>query len=528
MIRRPPLRRAAFALALPAVLGAVRAGAAIGTTETMSVTPAGNVGSAASDVPHVSATGRFVVFDSYAVDLMDGGNSNVGHVFLRDRDADTTEIVTLNSAGQPANGVSFTPYVTPDGRFVVFHSHATNLDGADANGETRDVYLRDRVLATTERISVSTAGVQGDRESAFGTVSDDGRFVAFSSSARNLVGDDLNGMNDIFVRDRTTGTTERVSIGLAGDPDGFSSGIPVISGDGRFVAFASQAKNLVRKDTNNTSDVFVFDRATRTTERVSVTRTGKQTNNSSQGPWISANGRFVAFESFATNLGVKMAEGHRGIHIHDRILHRTDPVSTPPRGSKLDRSSFTPSVSDDGRVVAFVSQASVLVAGDTNDEMDAFVVDRMTGVTERVSRTSAGGQIVDPVTAGRVSRDGRTVVYGTADPSIAPNDANGATDVFAVGLDLPPGNQPPVARAGDDRSIVSPTKKTKVQLDGTASTDPEGTKLKFKWLLAGKSLSTSSRPKLSLVAGVHTLTLVVTDKKGLLGIDDVVITILAE
>jgi Tol biopolymer transport system component len=213
----------------------------------------------------------------------------------------TTERVSLGPGGAQGNGDSAFPAISPGGRFVAFQSEANDLVAGDTNG-SRDVFVRDRQMGTTRRVSVGQGGVQGDYSSYGPAISADGRFVAFRSSASNLVPSDTNGSPDVFVRDRRTRTTRRVSVGQGGVQGDSSSQSPALSTHGRFVAFASEATNLVPGDTNESGDVFVRDRRTRKTERVSVGRNGAQTNSNSFSPSISADGRFVAFSSDATNL----------------------------------------------------------------------------------------------------------------------------------------------------------------------------------------------------------------------------------
>jgi Tol biopolymer transport system component len=184
--------------------------------------------------------------------------------------------------------------VSADGRYVAFHSEATNLVAGDTNG-SEDVFVRDRVTGTTERVSIATGGAEGNGHSSAESISADGRFVAFESQASNLVSGDTNGQADIFVRDRQTGTTERVSRATSGAQGNSLSGGPAISADGRFVAFLSFSTNLVPGDTNGHYDIFVRDRLNGTTERVSVATGGTQADGDSYSPAISADGRYVAF-----------------------------------------------------------------------------------------------------------------------------------------------------------------------------------------------------------------------------------------
>jgi Tol biopolymer transport system component len=187
----------------------------------------------------------------------------------------------------------------------------------DTNNNS-DIFVHDRKTGTTERVSVDSAGNQGNSFSEGASVSRDGRFVAFTSVASNLVPGDTNGRSDIFIHDRKTGTTERVSVDSAGNQGNTSSFQPSISRDGRFVAFRSLASNLVPGDTNNNSDIFVHDRKTGITERVSVDSAGNQANDSSSEPSISRDGRFVAFQSFDSNLVPGDTNGVLDIFVHHR------------------------------------------------------------------------------------------------------------------------------------------------------------------------------------------------------------------
>ena len=221
-----------------------------------------------------------------------------------------------------ADGESSSPAISADGRFVAFVSFATNLVPGDSNGRG-DVFVRDRLTQTTERVSVDSAGTEGNSGSDGPSISANGRFVVFWSDATNLVRGDTNGVADVFVRDRLTRTTERVSVDSAGNEGNGASGLHShseysISADGRFVAFVSSATNLVPGDTNGAADVFVHDRLTRTTERVSVDSAGNEANSSSFDPVISADGRFVAFSSAATNLVPGDTNEQPDVFVRDR------------------------------------------------------------------------------------------------------------------------------------------------------------------------------------------------------------------
>jgi Tol biopolymer transport system component len=302
-----------------------------------------------------------------------------------------TERVSVSSSGAQGNSPSYCPSISADGRFVAFESYAGNLVPGDTNGFL-DVFVRDRLTGRTERVSVSSAGAQGNGQCGlsgevfrYSCISADGRFVAFCSSASNLVPGDTNANWDVFVRDRLTARTERASVSSSGAQANSHSGSVSISADGRFVAFESSASNLVPGDTNGYWDVFVRDRLTGATERVSVSSAGVQGNDRScWWPSISADGRFVAFGSSASNLAPGDTNGWADVFARDRLTGRTERVSVSSAGEQGDRDSALPSISADGRFVAFVSRAA-LVPGDGHYGYDVFLRDRVRGTTEALS-----------------------------------------------------------------------------------------------------------------------------------------------
>jgi Tol biopolymer transport system component len=303
----------------------------------------------------------------------------------------------------------------------------------DTNGK-RDVFVYDLLTRTTSRVSVDSEGRQANGPSFGPVISADGRFVAFESAATNLVPGDTNGFSDIFVRDLTAGTTTRVSVDSAGRQANGKSFRPVISADGRHVAFESVATNLVPGDTNGLSDVFVRDLMTGKTTRVSVDSVGRQANGPSSSAAISADGRFVAFESDATNLVVGDTNGKRDVFVYDLLTRTTSRVSVDLAERQANGPSFNAAISGDGRFVAFESDASNLVPGDSNLKRDVFVRDLMAGTTTRASVDSAGRQANGSSSGASISGDGRFVVFDSDAFNLVPNDTNGKQDVFVHDL----------------------------------------------------------------------------------------------
>lgn len=347
------------------------------------------------------------------------------------------EVISSNRRGVTGEGPSQGPAISADGRFVAFLSDAIDLLPLNDRNGVRDVFLRDRAADQTVLISRARDGSEANGPShpaglASPAISADGCLVAFSSRASNLIENDGNGIEDIFVRDRCAERTERVSVGFdGGDPNG-SSRDPDISSDGRYVVFQSLASNLVEGDTNGFSDIFVYDRDTGTTRRVSIADgTGEQGNGGSVIPAISGDGQVVAFESVATNL-TGNADGKRHIFLHEIETGRTVLVSANASGTPGNLPSFGPDLDFDGSVVAFKSDASNLVPGDTNGVADTFVLDRDQMVIERVSVDDFGNQARSLSAHPSVSADGRWVVFPSSDDFLDPGDGNRQMDVFVV------------------------------------------------------------------------------------------------
>jgi Tol biopolymer transport system component len=427
-------RHGALILAVVIVAGiGMDVGSAAGAvTERVSLSATGTQANGGSFAPAISADGRFVAFESAASNLVAGDTNRQLDVFVRDRVTGTIERVSMSSAGVQADGASGEEAISPDGRFVTFVSGASNLVAGDTNG-LDDVFVRDRATGVTERVSVSSTERQANDSSfcSFGSViSADGRFVAFNSSASNLVAGDTNRRWDIFVRDRKMGTTQRVSVSSAGKQANYDSFGGTISADGRSIAFDSQASNLVAGDTNGHFDIFVRNRTTGRTRRVSVSSTGIQGNGRSREPAISADGRLVVFTSFASNLVPDDKNGKTDVFVRNRATHRTRRVSLSSGGAEANGPSNDAAISADGSLVAFRAHASNLVARDTNRRWDIFVHERATGRTRRVSVSLAGAQANGRSRWPAISADGRVVAFVSYASNLVPDDTNNQPDAF--------------------------------------------------------------------------------------------------
>ncbi len=316
-----------------------------------------------------------MAFESNASNLVAGDSNATWDIFVHDRETGETTRVSVAGDGTQGSEQSLSPAISAEGRFVAFASLAPNLVPGDTNG-TWDVFVHDRGAGETTRVSVAGDGAQGNAGSRGPAISSDGRYVAFSAAASNLVPEDTNTVRDVFVRDRELGTTERVSVGGGGLQASDESNEASISSDGRFVAFRSAAPNLVPGDSGLWYDVFVRDRDAATTERVSVSTFGVQGTDDSGGPSISAEGRFVAFWSDTFDLVTGDWNGRRDVFVRDRVAGTTEMVSLSSLGEAGNAHSGEPVIGGGGRFVAFPSSASSLAPHDSGSFEDVFVRDR--------------------------------------------------------------------------------------------------------------------------------------------------------
>jgi Tol biopolymer transport system component len=401
--------------------------------------------------------------------------------------------VSVDSAGAQANGDSRRDEMSSDGRFVVFESDATNLagetgglflkdlqtgavtrvgvDGGNASisndgrfiafdsgaanevvGDTNgffDIFVFDGQSGLTTRVSVDSSGAQSNANSTSTAISDDGRHVAFSSEATNLVSGDTNNAQDIFVHDRQTGQTRRVSVASNAAEANGSSGAMDISADGRFVTFSSAATNLVAGDTNGKADIFVYDLQAGSTTRVSVNSSGAQADGGGADPAISGDGRYVVFLSDSGNLDAR-ADEYRGkdlVYVHDRQIGQTTLASVASDGSILTVGLFDqPTISRDGRYVAF----SFYDKGNNNGILHIWVRDIQTGESRSVENGNASSS------SSSLSADGKIVAFSSGASNLVSGDTNGAGDIFVREVVYGPERNPTVASVTPDCGFSTP------------------------------------------------------------------------
>ena len=479
--------------------------AAPGGTRRVSLSSGGGEGDGVSEYPAISADGRYATFHS-ASKLVTADTNVLRDVFVRDRQTAATERASVTSNGvQSVSGDSVQPAISADGRYVVFVTFATDLVPGDTQlcllpvdpepieYNCPDVLAHDRVTGATVLISLSSGGAQGNGDNMFPDISGNGRYVAFQSPATNLVAGDTNvfcqndpdpeldNCGDVFVRDRDTDvdgifdepgdvSTIRVSVSTSGTQGNEESHDASISSSGRYVAFTSKATNLVAGDTNvfcqndpdpeldNCGDVFLRDRDTDvdgtfdeagdvSTIRVSVRNNGTEGNGDSDLADVSSDGRHVVFSSDATDLVTGDTNGQTDVFVRNRDTNTTKRLSLSTSGVQGNNWSYAPAISSDGRFVAFGSAASNLVASDTNGKTDVFVRDRDTNrdtdpdgpfdepgevSTTRVSvstsdyRPEGNGESGDAA----ISSDGNQVAFWSVASNLVADDHNGVDDVF--------------------------------------------------------------------------------------------------
>jgi len=384
---------------------------ATGATELVSQRPNGNAGNGIAVQPDVSGDGRYVVWSSNASALVAGDTNGTWDVFLRDMVTGTTSLISRDHLGNLANARSDGPRITPDARFVVFESDAS-LVPADSNGQ-KDVYRLDRSTGQLTLVSVTSTGVQGDGWSYHGAIASNGLHIVFTSGATTLVAGDTNSQVDMFLKDMLTGALTRVNVSSGGVQANNESTWPSISGDGSTITYCSAASNLVPGDSSGNWDLFGYDVATGVTTRLNVQPSGLQANSYVRSPTaLSEDGNVVVYASLSTNLVAGDTNGKQDIFLRDRAAGVTTRVSLDLAGDEVNGDCFVPHMTPDGNVLTYTSDATDIVAIDSNGRRDIFAV---TFVTNIGSPHCAGANMPN-------STGVRGILTATGSTSVAAND----------------------------------------------------------------------------------------------------------
>jgi len=396
-----------------------------------------------------SADGRFVAFVTRATNFSDDDPDNRYDVFVRDRFERTLDLVSIGSAAEVSDGDSRFPSISADGRFVAFESTASTFDPTDLNAQ-RDVYLRDRENGTTTLVSRALAGGAGNGSSGFPAVSNDGRWIAFVSDATNLVEGDTNNEQDVFLHDALLGTTRRVSVTETGAQSaGGVVGQPAMSTDGKTIAFASRASDIVSADPADFADVFVYDRCSGMVLLASRTPDAGFPTGNSLSPTISADGRRVAFSSLAEDILPDLANGYEDIFLYDLDRDETTLVSVSTTGEVGAGDSYSPSIDARGRTVVFASAAANLAADDPDGSvLDLYARDTLTERTTRQSLSWLDEETLLPITPWRLADDGNWASLASPDDLLTPDDENAVQDDYLRWI-----GDPCIEREPNDRFI---------------------------------------------------------------------------
>lgn len=407
------------------------AGAGHGVTTKVSTAPSGGISDGNGRWAALAGDGSHVAFTSEARNLVAGDTNGVADVFVRNLQTGLVIRASVASDGSQANGVSNgRASVSGDGRYVAFVSGASNLVDGDVN-EADDIFVRDLKDGRTVRASLTDSGEEG-KGADFPSISADGRYVAFHSLSP-LVPEDTNGAADVYVRDLVSHRTHLASVADDGHVSRGNSYHPSISGDGSRVSFETWGDRLAPGDPpQSVSSIYVRDLRAGRTYKASITNPGApdwDAPGHSIFSTISANGRFVAFSS--TERLVPHPVGAFQLIVTDLESGYVEVASVSNDGSWGNTQTWEgPSLSADGRYVAFFSDATNLVENDTNNSPDVFVRDRLERKTFRVSVSTGGRQSATPSEFPSISWNGRLVAFDSRGPMLAPGDADPWDDVF--------------------------------------------------------------------------------------------------
>lgn len=416
------------------------------TLQRVSVDVSGIEGDDNTESPVISSDGQFIAFTSFATNLVPGDTNDTDDVFRKNIATGAIERASVSSVGDEANNSSFSVAISASGRYITFTSAADNLVPGDTNGND-DIFIKDMQTGVISLVSTDSLGNPADGPADNPAISADGRYVAYLSYATNMVAGDTNGFSDVILKDTLTGASTRVSTDSVGTQGNQSSDWPAFSGDGQFIGFSSRASNLVAGDTNTRWDVFRKDLTTGQTLRVSTDSTLVEGNGHSDDPTLSIDGRYVAFSSVANNLVSGDTNGQDDVFMKDTQTGLTTLVSSNQDGVIGDSYSTWPHISDNGRFVAFQSDATNLIANDANGYLDIFVKDTQTGSIGRFSTTHTGAESTGYSGSPSLTGDATGITFFSAADDMVPLDENFSPDAFyrltsLAGVSGSPGSDP--------------------------------------------------------------------------------------
>jgi uncharacterized delta-60 repeat protein len=455
----------------------------------VSTDAAGVQGNGASFDPVFSPDGSKIAFSSDASNLVAGDTNNGSDIFVKNLATGAITRVSTDAAGGQGEGFigSKHPVFSPDGSKIAFDSFASNLVPGDNNFST-DIFVKDLATGAITRIGSNTPG----SESYFPVFSPDGNRIAFYSYAQTLVAGDLNNRPDVFVKNLTTGTITLVSTDAAGHQSNANSLDPVFSPDGSKIAFFSGASNLVAGVSNG--GLFLKDLGSGQITLVSAAANGTPGNNSSTGAVFSPDGSKIAFHSFASNLVSGDGNGVADVFVKDLVTGAVTRVSTDAAGAQGNGASVRPAFSPDGSKIAFFSDATNLVVGDSNGVTDAFVKDLATGAITRISTDGAGAQSNNnSFSSATFSPDGGKIAFSSSASNLVAGDGNGAADIFVKKL---------VPDAEDPAAYIENASAVRVNTQPVTITDVDNTNFSGGSLTAGLTAGSHAGDNLTLIVSV--------------------------
>ena len=469
----------------------------VNAAETILVSKNGSVqGSGISTLPSVNSDGSVIAFESTSGNLVGDANSQT-QILVKNIQSNSIQRVSVNNSGTAGNKASYSPSISSDGKKIAFNSLSNNLYSGDINGFS-DIFVRDTTNNVTTLVNITKNGIIADKESADAVISGNGRFVAFATAANNLSGQTTNSKRNVYLKDLVTGNLELISINNSGTVGNNDSFLPSISFDGRYISFVSFASNFDNIANNNVYDIYRHDTLNKTTKRISYSATGGASNGLSLGSVISADGQTIAYHSLANNLVDNDSNNAIDVFIYDVATQKTELASGNIAASGF---SFNAKISDTGRFIAYYSTANNLVPNDSNNSSDLFIYDRLLKKTERASVSTSGVQTSKSIDTNiSISGDGKAAVFSSTDAALVSGDTNNKLDVILRKINVE--NIKPVSKAQSIASQACSNGGAYVSLNGSGSYDLDKDSLNYEWTGSFGSVS-GETAQVFLSYGLH-------------------------